>query len=89
MRHSLSELSKRTSLVQERAERAATALKRCFEGRLINGYGIYAHPSQTRAALDEAKAHLQAALNTMRDTDWPCSDQDYFDLQGAHNPASE
>jgi hypothetical protein len=84
VKHTLNELSKRTDLVLNRAERASDELRRCFHGRIINGWGIYSDPSQVRSALQDALTHIQAALNTMRDTDWP-SNQDYDALEAAHN----
>lgn len=84
MQHSINELSRRTDLVQERADRAAVCLRR-GDGRVINGWGVFADPSQIRTALQEAMTHIQVALNTMRDTDWPRTDSDYALLEAAHN----
>lgn len=59
---------KACSKVQTEASAAFAALNR---GLSVNGYGIYHDRFAVRNNLQEAKAHIQEALNALNDIDWP------------------
>lgn len=64
-----------TDDVLAHVETAQVAL-RGFNGRIINGAGVLADPSQRLADLRAAKEAIDAALNAMAETSWP-KEQDY------------
>lgn len=61
--------------VQAHIGRALSALGG-FNGRIINGFGVYADVSRQHLKLIEARDSIAAALKIMTDTSWP-TDADY------------
>ena len=66
-----------TAEVQAQVRQAMDALGE-FNGRVINGFGVYADVSRQRLKLIEARDSIAAALRVMSDTAWPTS-TDYDD----------
>ncbi|MBB3267691.1 hypothetical protein FHW79_005356 [Azospirillum sp. OGB3] len=60
-----------TEKVQERMGRAIERLEQDFNGRIIDGRGVYADPSRQRHALSAVIAELTAARDLMNATTWP------------------
>lgn len=71
----IEEASAATSAVLEKVEVAHAALRH-FEGRIVNGAGVFGDPSMRRTDIAAAKAALDAALEIMSQTSWPTK-QDY------------
>ncbi|CDX26804.1 conserved hypothetical protein [Mesorhizobium plurifarium] len=59
--------AKATDIIIDKAGEASDALRIIF----TNGYGILSDPSNVRGNLRTAKEAIDAALTTMKDTDWP------------------
>lgn len=60
-----------TSTIQDHVSRALDALQDGFNGRIVNGHGVYADPSGRRRDLIEARNAIDAALTVMNATKWP------------------
>ena len=60
-----------TDGVQEHVARAIQRLEQDFNGRIIDGRGVYADPSRQRHALTSAITELTAALDLMKTSTWP------------------
>ena len=84
MKHTINELSKRTDTICEAASDAASILRR-FEGRCVNGWGIFSDPSLRYSDLYDAKQKIEAALKLFTETQWPRTDDDYEKIERAHN----
>lgn len=54
----------------------ARAMLDMFEGRILNGHGVFSDPSQLRSALGQATKSLSEASEVMTATSWPTR-QDY------------
>lgn len=67
--------AKATDSVQEGVGLALQCLDR-FDGRAVNGYGVYHDPSAHKGVLRDAINRLTEALQLMQATTWP-SGQDY------------
>lgn len=77
-----------TDQIQDRVGVAIDRLQRGFNGRIVNGYGIYSDPSMRRSDLIEAQKAIEAALSIMRSTNWP-SNAEYDALdQGSDEAVS-
>lgn len=75
-----------TDTAQEKVGKALDRLDR-FDGRIMNGYGIYSDPSEQRRALREAIRHLQEAEAAMAAVRWP-TDADYDAHEAAASPST-
>ncbi|OBZ97493.1 hypothetical protein ADU59_00255 (plasmid) [Pararhizobium polonicum] len=64
-----------TTTIQDQVGIALEALQRGFEGRIINGYGVYADPSSRHRDLLEARKAIEVALSAMTSTRWPTEAQ--------------
>lgn len=42
-----------------------------FEGRIVNGWGVFTDPDRQRAALAEARRSIDAADALLAATEWP------------------
>lgn len=60
-----------TDQIQDYVGVALDRLQGGFNGRIVNGYGIYSDPSMRRSDLVEAHKAIEAALSLMRSTDCP------------------
>lgn len=74
-----------TDQIQDHVDVAIDRL-RGFNGRIVNGYGIYSDPSMRRSDLVEAQKAIEAALSVMRSTDWP-SNAEYAALDEGSDEA--
>lgn len=77
-----------TDQIQDHVGVAIDRLQLGFNGRIVNGYGIYSDPSMRRSDLIEAQKAVEAALSVMRSTAWP-SNAEYDALdQGSDEAVS-
>lgn len=60
-----------TDVVQEAVGKALTVLNHGFNGRILNGWGIYTDPSQRRRDLMAARELIEGAIACMATTNWP------------------
>lgn len=60
-----------TDEVQEHVGKALSILQPGFNGRIVNGWGIYSDVSNRTRDLAAAIEELQKALEVMRITAWP------------------
>ncbi len=60
-----------TTTIQDHAGTALEAPQSGFNGRIVNGYGIYVDPSGRRRDLLEARKAIDAALAVMEAAKWP------------------
>jgi hypothetical protein len=60
-----------TDQIQDHVGIAIDRLQSGFNGRIVNGYGIYADPSMRRSDLVEVQKAIETALSIMRSTQWP------------------
>jgi hypothetical protein len=67
--------AKATSEIQDLVGEALKLLK-AFDGRIINGAGVYVDPMKQRNALRSARHTIETALALMIATTWP-NDSDY------------
>ncbi|MGP2494391.1 MULTISPECIES: hypothetical protein [Hyphomicrobiales] len=68
---SITKAANATDQIQDHVSVAIDRLQHGFNGRIVNGYGIYSDPSMRRSDLVEAQKAIEAALSVMRSTDWP------------------
>lgn len=73
-----------TDTIQDHVGVALDRLQHGFNGRIVNGFGVYADPSMRRNDLVEAQKAIEAALKVMRETAWP-SNAEYDAEEEAHN----
>jgi len=80
---SINELSKRTDAVFE----AVTEAHRLLQGfnYSFNGWGVLSDPSMARARLADVRAKIDSALDILRSTAWPTSDDEWDKLERRHN----
>lgn len=77
-----------TDQIQDQVGIALDRLQGGFNGRIVNGYGIYSDPSMRRSDLVEAQKAIEAALSVMRSTHWPTNaEYDALD-QGSEEPVT-
>lgn len=60
-----------TDDIHDRVSAALDTLNRDFNGRIVNGYGIYSDSSRQYHALIEARKEIEAALALHNATRWP------------------
>lgn len=60
-----------TDQVQEIVGRALDILGQGFNGRIVNGVGVYTEPTWRRRDLMAAMEELKKAITTMDNTVWP------------------
>lgn len=60
-----------TDAIQDHVGTALEALQDGFNGRIVNGYGIYTDPSSRHIDLLNARKAIDAALSVMNATKWP------------------
>ncbi|TQN59184.1 hypothetical protein FLX27_23725 [Agrobacterium tumefaciens] len=68
---SIEEAAAATSTIQEHVSSALEQLQGGFNGRIVNGFGVYADPSNRRYDRIEARKAIDAALTVMKETKWP------------------
>lgn len=68
---SIEEAAAATNTIQEHVSSALERLQGGFNGRIVNGFGIYADPSNRHCDLIEARKAIDAALTVMKATKWP------------------
>lgn len=77
-----------TDHIQDQVGIALDRLQGGFNGRIVNGYGIYSDPSMRRLDLVGAQKAIEAALSLMHSTHWPANaEYDTLD-QGSEEPVS-
>jgi len=85
---SITKAADATDQIQDHVGIALDRLQHGFNGRIVNGYGIYSDPSMRRSDLIEAQKAIEAALSVMRSTHWPTNaEYDALD-QGSEEPVS-
>lgn len=67
----ITEAASATDTIQDHVDVALSRLQQGFNGRIVNGFGIYSDPSMRRSDLVEAQKAIEAALAVMRATAWP------------------
>lgn len=67
----ITKAAKAMDQIQDHVSVAIDRLQRGFNGRIVNGYGIYSDPSMRRSDLIEAQKAIEGALSIMRSIDWP------------------
>ncbi len=67
----IAEAAAATDAVQREVGRALERLNSGFNGRIVNGYGVYSDPSRQRTDLRAALEALTAALAVIDRTSWP------------------
>lgn len=60
-----------TDAIQDHVGTALETLQHGFNGRIVNGYGIYTDPSNRHLDLLNARKAIDAALSVMNATNWP------------------
>lgn len=60
-----------TTAIQEHVGAALGALQHGFNGRLVNGHGVYADPSSRHRDLLEARKAIYLALSVLTTMKWP------------------
>lgn len=60
-----------TTAVQDCVAKALTILNDGFEGRIINGYGIYREPGHRARDLRTVRALIEHAQALMEESRWP------------------
>ncbi|NSZ61137.1 hypothetical protein FY133_24205 (plasmid) [Agrobacterium tumefaciens] len=68
---SIEEAAAATNSILEHVSSALERLQGGFNGRIVNGFGIYADPSNRHYDLIEARKAIDAALAVMKATKWP------------------
>lgn len=68
---SIEEAATATTTIQEHVSSALERLQGGFDGRIVNGFGIYVDPSMRHQDLIEARKAIEAALAIMKATKWP------------------
>jgi hypothetical protein len=66
-----------TDKIQDLVGTALRRLESGFNGRIVNGYGVYADPSIARSYLSDAKTAIDEAMKIMREVDWHAVDAAY------------
>ncbi len=73
---SIEDATTATTTIQGHASSALERLQGGFNGRIVNGFGIYVDPSMRHHDLIEARKAIDAALAIMKATNWP-TEADY------------
>jgi hypothetical protein len=60
-----------TDKVQSLVGEALDSLQSGFNGRVVNGFGVYADRSSRYNDLNAALVAIRAAMDLMRETEWP------------------
>lgn len=60
-----------TDKVQSLVGEALDSLQSGFNGRTVNGFGVYADGSSRYSDLNTALVAIRAAMNLLRETEWP------------------
>ncbi|TCQ95453.1 hypothetical protein [Neorhizobium sp. JUb45] len=67
----ISSAANTTEKIQSLVGEALDSLQSGFNGRVVNGFGVYADSSSRHNDLNTALVAIKAAMEIMRETDWP------------------
>jgi hypothetical protein len=78
----LAKISKAEAATDRVLSLVCTALEQLhrFEGRIVNGHGVFSDPSQKRQSLRAASRAIEEALAEMDKAQWP-TPTDYSDAE--------
>ncbi|MGF9566831.1 hypothetical protein AAIH70_25305 [Neorhizobium sp. BT27B] len=67
----ISRAANTTDKIQSLVGEALDSLRSGFNGRVVNGFGVYVDSSSRYNDLNTALVAIKAAVEIMRETDWP------------------